>query len=220
MVGRNIRRLREERQEASQDEMAEILRSFGLSWNRSQLAKAERGERSFTLEQLFLLANALDATLAELVALEPDERVALTDEATADQIYLHASLAGDRYIGNREPVVALPHLDAPVTLWWEQVVAPANMLMRSSKGRMPTETEWRIAEVFGIATRDDFQDIATAALELWGRSLLDERDARVDAELLDKPDASLTALRGHATRALTAELRPVLDRRRAKRRRK
>jgi hypothetical protein len=85
---------------------------------------------------------------------------------------------------------------------------------------MPTETEWRIAEVFGIATRDDFQDIATAALELWGRSLLDERDARVDAELLDKPDASLTALRGHATRALTAELRPVLDRRRAKRRRK
>ena len=45
-IGQNMRRAREEYQRGSQDQGAALIRSFGLDWNRSQLAKAERGEAS------------------------------------------------------------------------------------------------------------------------------------------------------------------------------
>src|SRR3981081_3831235 len=94
VIGRNMRRIREEEQEASQDEGAAALRSFGLDWNRSQLAKAERGERQFTVEQLVLIATAYDKTIAELVTLERNERVALSDYTSGDSSCLLAALNG------------------------------------------------------------------------------------------------------------------------------
>ena len=81
VVGRNVRAARE-KLGISQDQLARLVRGYGLNWTRSTLAKLERGERdTLTLEQLVVLALASMETPARLVegaewaALAPDSRM-------------------------------------------------------------------------------------------------------------------------------------------------
>ncbi len=210
VIGRNLRRIREEYQEASQDEGAERLRSFGLGWNRSQLAKAERGERPFTIDQLVLIAAAYDVTLADLVEVRQGERVALGEWVSADGAYLLAELKGDERELSRTR-----HRNALLARQREKGNALAQHTLRRYGLRTPTDAERRLAESVG----EDLATIDKYSLTLWGRPFQVERDARVEHEREINADASLSALRGHATRALIAELRTVVDAR-PKRRRK
>jgi transcriptional regulator with XRE-family HTH domain len=53
--------------------------------------------------------------------------------------------------------------------------------------------------------------VAVAAQKLWGRGLEEERDQRITAEGPDASARRLQARRGHVTRALLSELRPVVE---------
>jgi hypothetical protein len=70
------------------------------------------------------------------------------------------------------------------------------------------ETERKAARTLHI---DDPAEVAVAALRLWGRSLTQERDARVvDAAAPDASPRTLQALRGHVTRHLLEEIEPIV----------
>jgi hypothetical protein len=70
------------------------------------------------------------------------------------------------------------------------------------------ETERKAARALHV---DDPAEVAVAALKLWGRSLTQERDARVvDAAAPDASPRTLQALRGHVTRHLLEEIEPIV----------
>src|SRR5580704_1263071 len=79
-IGRNLAAYRGEVLGWTQDFMASQLRLHGIAWNRSQLAKVERGERAVSLEELLLLGLALNVPLSAFFA-GPNEWVQLTDGA-------------------------------------------------------------------------------------------------------------------------------------------
>jgi hypothetical protein len=74
-------------------------------------------------------------------------------------------------------------------------------IVRESAG----DAEQKAANVLDVSPHA----VALAARSRWGRSLTEERDRRVSAASESTP-RTLQALRGHATRALLDELRPVL----------
>src|SRR5687768_16126297 len=66
VFGRGLKRWREANN-LSQEDVARRLARTGLHWNRSQVAKLERGERSLTLEQAVAVAAALDEPLTGFI---------------------------------------------------------------------------------------------------------------------------------------------------------
>lgn len=230
VIGRNLRRVREEVHEGTQAELTDRLRAFGLNWNRSQVAKAERGERGFTIEQVALIATALDVDLVELMRAEPQERVALSQDTTCDAQFLVALFDA------REPQqrpLSMPHLDCPQTRHW------ANPMKTTVIPTSPTEAEERLARTLGTTP----EEIHEAAQELWKRPFVEEREQRLtnrlgseavgvetvsgsitqsrpqeggtSSKLLSgKPTRlsgrSVAAQRGHVSRELLAELRPAV----------
>lgn len=232
MIGRNLRRVREDVQEGTQAELTDRLRAFGLNWNRSQVAKAERGERAFTIEQVALIAAALDIDIAELVRAEPEERVALSPAATCDAEFLVA-LFDATAPDHRQ--LRLPHLDCPQTQHWATNAKTVSF-------PTPTEAEERLARKLGTTP----DRVGQAALALWRRPFVEEREQRLadrvttsatDAEPPPVPKSrpassptepkrlveparlrraregvrSVAAQRGHVTRELLDEIRPILE---------
>jgi transcriptional regulator with XRE-family HTH domain len=235
LIGRNLRRVRDEAGE-SQAEFTARLRAFGLPWNRSQVAKAERGEREFTFAQILLIAVALRIDVGDLLrGDDPDERYALSRDATASQRFL-AEMFDET--DPRERHLHVPDLEAPQTRHWDAhgegkaIVVPG-----------PTEAEEELARTLGTTSRY----VARLASALWGHSLFEERERRLaerlgvseeellppaievnkmsggDSMVVVEPysdfikraggagSRSLATRRGHITRALLAELRPVVE---------
>lgn len=211
IVGRNIRAIRTERGD-SQDSFARGLRLAGLNWSRSTLAKLERGERGVGIEHLTIIAIVLGVPATRLLDGEPDEWVALTEEAAIARTRLVAMFASDW----REPSTA--ELDMPglreagnivrdvtsriVQRWPELQARDLFAAEREAAGE---------AEINAAAVLDcDPMEVALTARATWGRSLIEERDRRVDEHPdIDGADSAgkLQAIRGHVTRDLLRELR-------------
>jgi transcriptional regulator with XRE-family HTH domain len=191
VIGRNVRTLRE-MSGRSQDLLSRELRSAGLNWTRSQLAKAERGERGISIEELVILADALGVPVSALVA--SPGRVALTPQTSVSGRSLQLMLEGKK---------VRPHdFETPLSRGdWSAY----------ERGVPWADANARAAQRLG-ATK---QEIHAASVRLWGRVLLDEREARVE-ELtagLNLDARSLQAARGHTTRTLMQELAEELGRR-------
>jgi transcriptional regulator with XRE-family HTH domain len=233
LIGRNLRRVRSEMWELSQAELAAHLRGWvGLRWNRSQVAKAERGERDFRFAEVLLIAAALHIEVVDLLRGEPDERVTLSTDVTASQQFLAEMFDGTDAL---ERHMHAPYLDVPQHGQGKgkAIVVPG-----------PTEAEENLARTLGTTP----WIVARLAIALWGHSLFEERERRLaermgasEEELLPpaievphkkahgysrvivEPYAdfikragtadsrSLATRRGHITRALLAELRPVVE---------
>ena len=72
-VGRQVARLRAQR-ELSLAELGEALgRYLGRPWSRQAVHQAERGQRSFTAAELTALALALDTSIQALFRAEDDQ---------------------------------------------------------------------------------------------------------------------------------------------------
>ena len=211
VLGARIRARRDEL-ELSQDELARRTSSLGLSFTRSVIDSIERGMRELQLHELVVLLAMLEIDLGTL--LDGAGLIRLDDDA---------AIEGDSLVGHllrQDPIVV--QRDATATPATVAVVAevPAPTVV-SGRGRVTFTGSEVTITVTGIAEENaarklgvSSQTIIDGAWLLWGRSLTDERDARVKERAPGEASPrTMQALRGHVTRALLEDLRKELDRR-------
>jgi len=211
IVGSNVRRLRIARG-WSQDEVARRAREEGLRWSRSSVAATEAGNKTIDVAELVLLSLALDARVDELLAGEGP--VQLGAEVTRRLWEVRRILASDGATKGIEPpkgevqIWASTELERRMPNLRAHMEAVRQQLSAKARSAARGEAEQKAARKFQI--RADV--LSTIALDLWGRSLTEERDARVnDAATQSVSAKSIQALRGHVTRRLLAELAPHLS---------
>jgi transcriptional regulator with XRE-family HTH domain len=147
-LGRQLRRVREERG-VRQEDVAAQLRELGLTWDRTTVASFEIGRRALRLEEVVLCCAAYNVSLAEIIKSEPEAWLQV----------------GSRRIS--APLVAkILSSESPVTL------PPAGAALALPSP--PTEAERRAARHLGVSP---FQ-LVIASEDLWDRRLDAERDRR------------------------------------------
>lgn len=219
VIGRNVRRLRGF---DSQDTVARKARAIGLKWSRSTITALEQGTKTLDVAELVLLSCALGEPITELLAgddlveLAPSFALSgseilgvLGSDLDRLQTSLSAGSASARTILS-DPVAFRSRLAAAT----EQFNRYARIIPRITNTQLDDagnaargEAEVKAARKLQI---EDPVEVAVAAIARWGRSLTDERDARVLAAA--PPGAqqrTLQALRGHVTRQLLEELEPT-----------
>ena len=198
VIGQRVRELREERGQ-TQDEVATALRRFGFeNVTRRTIAKLEAGERGpFTFRDIYALAGFFRLRPAELVSARGLIRIAEGAEVPAPA--LRAALGGSvpdvRGLGaERWPLARFKGLRL------RQAVEAAG----HTRGEAETKAAARL-KVEPI-------DVAVAAARRYGRSLTEERDARLAGRVKDTEAdrETLRAHRGHVTRELLDEMRKEL----------
>lgn len=194
VVGRNIERIRRGR---SQDDVVRELRLVGVEWSRSNFTAYAQGRRSIGLEELLLLAAVLHVAAAELLAGDGDVDL-------AGRVVPLAAIR-DELAGRRRPELAPPGERRAAELLASGVVGRAmrtphqlsRAVLRASDERREVamtyagEAEERAARKFGVAV----EDVALASIEAWGKTLSEERDDRIRAELeAEQPGVSQSPL--------------------------
>jgi hypothetical protein len=174
-----------------QEDAATRARAVGLSsWIRGTIAQAEVGARRLTFEEVLLLAMAYDTTPAALVVGADSDLVELAPRAVVPAGTLRELLSGR----------VAAHSPTP-------------------RSKTPSRMD-RAVDSIGDAERHAARRLGATAVQIneaaarrWGRSLADERDARVAERATDPSPRQLQALRGHVTRVLLGELALDLRRR-------
>ena len=237
VVGQSVRMWREEAG-LTQDQVAKVAVDLGFDWARGTVASIEGGHREVSLSEFLALpffsqlvgaadswnrladflppeletGETTDISTGEgaVLDLRADAEVELSPACWIQTEHLRALLAGHPAGGRKVPK------DAMVT--WRTIGEALLATSRSIVSRFkqsaepvaprPQEAEQKAAKRLGVTA----DDIMAGALYLWGRTLSAERDARAEKQATD--DASprrLQAIRGHVTRDLLNELRPVLE---------
>jgi transcriptional regulator with XRE-family HTH domain len=190
VIADNVRRLRQE----AGVELADVSRAArgnGLEWTPSWLASLERGTRSPSAEQLLALPVVLAAafgrrvTLADLIAGEAPVLLGTATEARASvpAKYLRDVVTGEptrrAFSGPAPEVLAevSPALRAAEKMREIRRAGLGDVdvraLDRAEAGA--GDAEARLAKRLSVAPIR----VVAAAASLWGRSLTEERDARV-----------------------------------------
>jgi hypothetical protein len=189
-----------------QEDAAAQARAAGLSsWIRGTVAQAEVGARRLNFEEVLLLALAYGTTPAEFLVGEDEDLVELAPRAQVPVRTLRALLSGQAATTGRPA---------------DGATGPP----KSGAGRRPglaearrlgldREAAIRAMEQVGEAERHAARRLGTTpdsinlrAVSRWGRTLAEERDARVAERAADASPRQLQALRGHVTRELLTEL--------------
>jgi transcriptional regulator with XRE-family HTH domain len=215
IIGNKVRALRE-RDGLTQDDVARAARAMGLPWKRAAVTHLEGGTKKLSAEELLLLPFVVFEVfgelwnLADLTGPDDGEPVDLTDETRIAPDNLAKLLSGR--IGDASSP------DTPQNRQFLAQFKPGRRKVKLYGLPMPEvlearreaqgDAERKAARRFGV----EAMDVAVAAHKTWRRGLTAERDAR----LADLADAgadvrSVQALRGHVTRTLLAELKPVIQ---------
>jgi hypothetical protein len=222
LIGRNVRRLRLEGLLSTED-LARAARHYGLTWTAAWLGAVERGQKPVSAEQLLALPVVLSDALGHRVALADlllgDEPVRLT--ASVDTPHAPVS-AG--YL--REVVTAPPYRRAfaasgssgaaPNEPTLARAAAKMREISRAGLGNVDVralnraeagagEVEERLARRLAVPTIV----LIAAAASLWGRSVTEERAARLAPPDPEAPEADLpkpTAVMRRLTAQLAARL--------------
>ena len=217
VIGENLRRIRED-EGWSQDDLARRARAKGLPWSRSSVAAVEAGTKTLDLSEVLLLRLAVSGNFDQLLAgkgfvvLGRGARIPLGGVRSLladqdDQVRIKVDI--------QTPDLANLSSTAEVVAGFQSLkrrvakLAPgasAKDLM-SAERAASGEAEQKAARKLSVSA----VDLAVAAFGLWGRSLTEERDGRVkDWPKPPQTPRAVTAVRGHVTRQLLAELEPIL----------
>lgn len=222
LVGASLRTIRSE-QDLSQDAIARQLRAVGLDWSRSVVASVEAGAKTLDVAELLLLSLALRRPPSSWFP--GDGWVELRPGCHATASDLRRTFSGEDSWDTVPPVdLNGPGLQPPLTGWADAVSDGEGRMARylrilpllsqadlqRAKNAAKGEAEQRAAQRLQV---EDPVEVALAAISLWDQSLTEERNERVARLVLpDTPPHMVRTLRGHATRALLAELAPVVRR--------
>lgn len=208
-IGERIRYLREATGLRQEDIASSARGRFGLLWTQATVAAIETGKRHLTVEELILLPLLLTCELEELLPnVDPrveNEWIALTPQTEVRLRLLRNVLNGKAR--NSSPLDIGLTTDRrrsesiPTSLFNNATLVP-----RQLKNEAASDAAIKGAQRLRMSPLE----IAGAAQRLWGRSISEERDARIAERIRDKKPRTIQALRGHVTRTLLSELRSVL----------
>jgi transcriptional regulator with XRE-family HTH domain len=180
-IGEELRRIREKRG-WRQEDLARELRRWDPRWTRASVAALERGGRNLTVAELFMIAEAVTGVSIEDLLPREGEEVEIAPGRTVPPELLQRRLKLRDYVLRAETIVV------------------------NLSGEARGEAEEKIARKLGVTALA----VVEAAHSLWGRTLATERDRRLAEQAKDVTPRRRQALRGHVTRSLVAELRPLL----------
>jgi hypothetical protein len=185
LLGAGVRAARQ-RKNWNQGQAAQAFRNHGLlTWRKSTVGQMEAGLRRPGLDELLLMCAALETSLGELLS-GGNRLVGLCGGAKVSQQAMRALLRDFRHF--RE-LPAGEH-DFPMT----------DPLMPGIS--RPSDEERHAAKVLRMTS----ERVMALSRELWGRSLPEERDARL-ADTGSLSARSLQARRGLIARDLFREIR-------------
>jgi transcriptional regulator with XRE-family HTH domain len=227
VIGGNLRRLRKGAG-LTQDQLSRHLRQRGLSWTRPTVAAVELGTKTLDVGELWLLGLALvslgnPSPFGELLAGDGRVRVGGGEESTPTLDFFRSFLTND-FEALRSATLrdaGTPHFHEELRAAVERkVVAPFRRVgelapdLKVADMRTVEEAARGDAErAAARRLRVDPVTLSAAAFGRWGRSLTDERDARVTAtDSQGSPAHATRGRRGHVTRQLLEELEPILRR--------
>jgi transcriptional regulator with XRE-family HTH domain len=196
VIGERLRAIRESAGK-TQEEIAALARQWGLPWTQGTIATIEDGRRDISLRsELFPFLFALSRPFTDLLPASSNDRVVITDHADVPAKALHDILTTKIDY----PVRGYRLKAGKASISTKTYPAKAQLIASDALGA----AERKAAAVLGVEP----EAIAKAARKLWGRSLPEERDARLTAR--GATPRTTQALRGHATRELLSELRKAV----------
>lgn len=191
VVGENLRKVRMANR-WTQDKLASAVALSGLNWKRTHVADFENGRReTIDVGTLVVLASACEISAPDLFAGEG--AVLLTPRSEYERY--------SATVTREELRTWLSAGTAALEVGGTDAVKAALDRFRYEGREIPIEADAALAERLGVSTRA----VVDAALQVWDRSLTEERDRRV-AALGDLPLNERQAKQGHITRQLTAIL--------------
>ncbi|MEU4801318.1 helix-turn-helix transcriptional regulator [Actinosynnema sp. NPDC023587] len=194
VVGGNLERLRRLAR-MTQHEAARLFARRGTPLSRSKIAAIEAGERpNLSFADVLAIAHAFNVELAELFA--GDDDVTLSNRLTLPSTRIRDLITGAPGVDGgtrwglewRRELLDLTHVDPEIDQELQTSEADRALALRL---RIPPET------------------VIAVAVELWGRTLSEERDLRVEG-LGGLDGAERGAHRGHITRELSQEIQSEL----------
>lgn len=199
VIAANLRRWRESKGWA-QDRMASHIRAdTGLAWSRATLAAIETGHRGLSLDEVLLLAHALNVPLATLAASDEDVEVGpLTLSATVYGSLLRGKSIAGRIADQSTTATWRPTPSDRVTVISSDELENARRAQEAARG----DTERTVARQMGVSP----ETVGRTAVELWGHGLADERDRQLTARGISTDDPGAPGHRAHITRALVKDL--------------
>lgn len=205
------RRLREVRAPAlRQDDLAAGMRRYGFNWTGATVAAIETGRRNVSLEEATALPLVLGCELTDLLLDKDIPKVALNERGAVLREAIAAIYTHEVAEAPDDELKALlradrPDLDEDVELARKEAgLRDEGMIGVWIGEARRQEAERKAARALKVST----SHVAAYALRLWGRSLTEERDARlVDTDYVA---ASEQAVKGHITRQLLTEMRELI----------
>lgn len=221
-IGKRLKVLREAANRRQED-VAAAAQSCGIGWKRSTVAMFESGRYELKADELLLLprilhlAGVADLSLRALLMGEDDE-LTVTETCRIGSAEL-GKLFGRQPASKVGWSSSLPDdEDADTSAGVGSTSAGLLKLAASGQAMPPslrTHAVWRglNGEAEAKAARKfevDISEVVNTSIDLWTRSLSDERDQRVDQAIedggLDVSPRTIQAFRAHTTRALLKEL--------------
>ncbi|WP_438312263.1 helix-turn-helix domain-containing protein [Streptomyces sp. HUAS TT3] len=217
-LGARMRQVREGNGRTAED-VAKSARHYGLSWHRPTVGQIEQGQRSLSAVELIMLPAIYSVPLNELL---PDETVWLTSELGVYGREVRRVLGGDYHppyralfapggwylkgSSDQDPTETAVRVAKAAAELWRRNSWPAHAAAQHTQ-ETPDEAEAKAAKRLGTTAHY----VAYAARDTWGRGLAAEREARLrERGELPEGKRALQSARGHITRALVAELEPVV----------
>jgi transcriptional regulator with XRE-family HTH domain len=230
LIARGVAEARQ-RKGWTQEQTAIVFRSHGLrAWRKGTVGQLEAGLRKPRLDEVLLMARALEVKLDQLIPGGDDERVELGDDAEVSPLWIREMITGvfwEHLIEGR-PYERFPVDDVlaevlgraqaeeknvmadmqPIIDWDEQhdrKLRPKDL--SATIYARASDTEQHAAQRLGVKV----PRVKLAARYLWdGRDFDEERDRRVgDIDALEP--RSRQARRGLVTRQMLSEHRPYHD---------
>lgn len=238
-IGARLRALRTER-DLRQEDIANYARVWGLDWTRSTVAAIEAGDRELSLDEFFALP--LVYAPLQLPDLFPGDgwvHLCISSRVswTTPEQHLRNTLLGKAFADVPRPAAApdIPDdIDYAIVEPFQQLLKKPGHLVRHIKvgefsdqaaerafldlpGNLQHlrreielaakgDAERKAARRFGVSP----ELVSVIAFRRYHRSLSEWRDMRVAERAADS--RSLQAIRGHVTRALLSEMKPMIER--------
>ncbi len=213
-LGHRLRQVREELGQTGAG-LAEMCRGVGLNWDRPTVTRIEQGKRQVTASELLLLTLVYRRPLADLLPAEPSALSAGNRATTATPDALRDALVKPPGVGAgwhitglfEDALAALPKFAERLERDVAKVPGASAITVLEASEHAGDDTTAKAARALGATPLE----VATAAQLLWDHGVAAERDARTEA-LGPSPNVrTRQARRGHVTRRLLAELRPMVE---------